>query len=312
MEDRHQPFDLDSVKGEWADALRETCPVQFQHGGSRMAVALRSGDRLLGALVLADRVGGAPYTHEELELLECLADEVSAGLANRSLAEELFQAKELEAFQTMSAFFVHDLKNAASGLNLTLQNLPIHFDDPEFREDALRGLGKTADRINQLTERLSTLRRKLDFAPEEADLNEIIEQALAQCPPIEGIQLKKDLSPLPSVMADPEQIGSVITNLVNNAREAMGEGGKVEIWTAQENDRAVVTVKDDGAGMSPEFLRDSLFKPFQSTKKQGLGIGMFQARMIVEAHKGGLRVESEPGVGTTFWFTLPLHRPRAD
>ena len=79
-------------------------------------------------------------------------------------------AKEMEAFQTMSAFFVHDLKNAASGLNLMLQNLPVHFDDPAFREDALRGISKTVAHINDLISRLSVLRHELTIRAVDCDL----------------------------------------------------------------------------------------------------------------------------------------------
>ena len=101
-------------------------------------------NRVLGVLVLADRVNGAVYTVEELELLKCIGDQMTSVLLNLRLASEVAQAKELEAFRTMSAFFVHDLKNAAASLNLMLKNLPVHFDDPAFREDALRGIGNTA------------------------------------------------------------------------------------------------------------------------------------------------------------------------
>jgi len=101
--------------------------------------------------ILADRVGGVPYTVEELDLLKCMGDQIAVGLLNLRLTEEIMRGKELEAFQAMSAFFVHDLKNAASTLSLTLQNLPVHFDDPIFRQDALRGIGEeTANRINEL------------------------------------------------------------------------------------------------------------------------------------------------------------------
>ena len=95
------------------------------------------GNRAVGALVLADRVNGAAYTVEELELLQCIADQMTSVLLNLRLANEVARARELEAFRTMSAFFVHDLKNAAASLNLMLKNLPVHFDDPAFREDAL-------------------------------------------------------------------------------------------------------------------------------------------------------------------------------
>ena len=85
-----------------------------------------------------------------MELLQCIADQVTSVLLNLRLANEVARARELEAFRTMSAFFVHDLKNAAASLNLMLKNLPVHFDDPAFREDALRGVGNTARRIDEM------------------------------------------------------------------------------------------------------------------------------------------------------------------
>ncbi len=127
---------------------------RFPDGGNRLCVPLRAGTQHVGVLVLADRINGAPYTIEELELLECIGDQITSVLLNIRLAAEVAEAKELEAFRTMSAFFVHDLKNAASSLNLTLKNLPVHFDDPAFRQDALRGIGNTAQRIDDMIDRL--------------------------------------------------------------------------------------------------------------------------------------------------------------
>jgi signal transduction histidine kinase len=98
----------------------------------------------------------------------------------------------------------------------------------------------------------------------------------------------------------------VVTNLLLNARDAVGQGGQIRVETSQRDGWAVLLVADNGCGMSSAFLRDSLFRPFQTTKKKGLGIGMFQSKMIVEAHRGNIQVESEPGRGTTFRIMLPL------
>src|SRR5437879_7324134 len=125
----------------------------------------------MGLAILADRVGGTDYTVEELDLLKCMGDQIAVGLLNPRLTEEVMRAKELEAFQAISAFFIHDLKNAASTLSLTLQNLPVHFDDPMFRQDALRGIGETANRINQLIGRVGILRHTLELNPVEFDFN---------------------------------------------------------------------------------------------------------------------------------------------
>jgi putative PEP-CTERM system histidine kinase len=300
------PFDLDVPKEKWTENLRRTCRTHFRTGGHRIAVPLCSGGRWLGCAILADRVNGLPYTIEELEVLKCIGDQVAASLLNLRLTDELMKAKELEAFQTMSAFFVHDLKNTTSALSLTLQNLPLHFEDPKFRKDALRGIERSLNRINLHINRLSILRNKLELNPIESDLNQLIMETLKSLNDMPGVEVVKDLHPLPKVVVDREKLQSVVTNLLLNARDAVGSDGQIRIETAQRDGRAVLCVVDNGCGMSPEFLRDSLFRPFQTTKKRGLGIGMFQSKMIVEAHHGNLHVESEPGKGTRFGVSLPL------
>ena len=106
---------------------------QFRTGGSPICVPLIGGESWLGVIVLADRVRGLGYSAEEMDLLKCIGEQVAATLLKLRLTEEIMERKELEAFQTMSAFLIHDLKNAASTLGLMLENLPAHFDNPAFR-----------------------------------------------------------------------------------------------------------------------------------------------------------------------------------
>jgi putative PEP-CTERM system histidine kinase len=269
-----------------------------------------AGEQVIGLMILGDRVSAATFTWQDYDLLKCIGDHIAAGLLNTRLSQKLLEAKELEAFQTMSAFFVHDLKNTANTLNLMLQNLPVHFDDPAFRADALRGVSKTVAHINRLIGRLGSIRHELQIKPVESDLNELVARSLAGWEEVAGINLKKDLAALPKVSFDPEQMLKVTTNLIFNAREAVPPAsGQVQIQTRQTNGWAVLAISDNGCGMSQEFLSRSLFRPFQTTKKNGLGIGMFQSKMIVEAHKGKIEVESETGKGTTFRVFLPLKNP---
>lgn len=300
------PVDLESLGSEWAGPLRAATPAQFRNGGSRLAVPLVSGEEVLGIAVLADRVNGVPYSVEELDLLKCIADQLAAALLNVRLSERLAHGRELEAFQTMSAFFVHDLKNAASSLGLMLKNLPVHFDDPAFRADALRGISSAAGRINQLISRLCVFRSRLDLKLAETDLNQVVAHALESLSGFPHVEVRKTLHPLPAIAADAEQLQVVFTNLFLNAAEAVGEAGCIVIETEQRDGRAVVRVADDGCGMPEQFLRSALFRPFQTTKKRGTGIGMFQSKMIVEAHRGAIVVRSEEGKGTTFEVSLPL------
>ncbi len=299
-------LDLEKIKQEWGATLRQVTRTQFSEGGNRIAVPLAVGDRYLGLIILADRVNGVPYTFEELELLECIGDQVASGLLNLRLAKKIMLGKELEAFQTISTFFVHDLKNAASTLKLTLQNLPVHFDDPGFRQDTLRSIGATTERINQIIERLGALGSKLELHPSLVDLNLLVEEAVKSVNGMPGIEFAKELAPLPKLMGDNEQLRSVVTNLLLNARDAVGEHGRIEIKTGTQDGSAALSVTDDGCGMTTTFLRDSLFRPFKTTKKKGLGIGMFQTKMIIEAHHGSIRVKSDVGKGTTFQVLLPL------
>ena len=266
-----QLFNLEELKEEWAENLKEINSAKFRNGGNRICLPLSAGDRWLGWAILADRVNGLSYTVEELDLLKCMGDQIAAVLLNLRLTDELMLAKELEAFQTMSTFFVHDLKNAASTLGLTLQNLPVHFDDPEFRADALRGIENTLNRINLHISRLSALRNKLELKPIASDLNQLIIETLNSLNGMPGVQLVRDFHPLPKVVVDPEQLQSVVANLLLNAREAVGSDGQIRIETDQREGRAILSVTDNGCGMSSDFLKTFAVPSVPNHKEEGVG-----------------------------------------
>lgn len=302
-----RPFGLEKHKGRAAEILREICPRKFGHGGDRLVVPLVAAERLMGLVVLADRVNGVPYSHEELDLLGCIGDQLAAGLLNCTLTEKVLQARELEAFQTLSTFFVHDLKNAANSLNLMLQNLPVHFDDPEFREDAIRAVGRTVGRINKMILNLSSLRREIQLQVAPCQPADLIAEVLDELEPQlkKGQRLERDVDPMPEISLDREAIRSVLTNLITNASEAIEGVGRIAVGAAADEGSIRITVEDDGSGMSEAYVRTRLFRPFHSTKTKGLGIGMFHCKKILEAHGGGIRVESEPDRGTRFTLRLP-------
>lgn len=300
------PFDIDQCREKWVESLKGLTPDHFQKGGNRVCVPLVSAGETVGVITVSDRVNGRPFSVEDLDLLQCIGDQVAGSLRNIQLTERLMQHKELQAFQTMSAFFVHDLKNTASTLSLMVQNISVHFDDPAFREDCLRGLSRSVTRMNDLIRRLTTLRQELEIQKTETDLTEVVKAAMSDLDGLHGLTLVQDLAPVPKIPADPGLLHKVVTNLLLNAKEAVNDGGEIRILTKHQDGWVQVAVADNGCGMTSEFLRHSLFKPFQTTKKNGLGIGMFQSRAIVEAHQGRIEVESEPGQGTTFRVLLPV------
>jgi putative PEP-CTERM system histidine kinase len=306
---RAEPFALDALDGgtgAWVEELKRLNPEQFRTGGDRVCVPLLGQGQFLGLLMVGDRVNGVALSVEDFELLECLADEAASGLLNLRLSQRLLRAREMEAFQTMAAFFVHDLKNTASSLSLMLQNLPAQMENPAFRQDALRAVFKAVSRLNDLIARLNAVRSRVETRPVEADLDTVVRSALESFGVAPDVKVVRELQPTPKVRVDPEQMQKVMANLLANAREAVGAGGEIRVTTFRNNGWAGVSVRDNGCGISPEFLSRSLFRPFQTTKKNGLGLGMFHCKTIVEAHRGRIEVESEPGSGSTFRVLLPI------
>jgi putative PEP-CTERM system histidine kinase len=306
LRDHAYPTAVQDVPGDLGVLLKHLGQKEFENGGEYYCLALATRDDVLGLLVLGDRVSGLPLTLEEFELLKTIGNQLTANLLSIKLSNRLADAKKLEAFQTMSAFFVHDLKNTASTLSLMLQNLPKHFDDPVFRNDALSAISRSVEKINSLIARLTFFRQKMDVKLVRGDIDDVVKIALAGLGASRLENLVVDLSPVPKVMIDNEQMQKVIVNLVLNARESSGPQGRIEIRTSCKGGRVQLSVTDHGCGMSTEFIQQSLFRPFQTTKPEGIGIGLFHSKMIVEAHRGRIEVESRKGEGSIFTVSLPV------
>jgi putative PEP-CTERM system histidine kinase len=298
---------------------------------SRYAVPLVAGrDELLGLMLLGERSTGEPLSIEDLDLLKTLADQAAGTVHNLRLSAQLVRAKELEAFQTVSAFFVHDLKNLISTLSLLTQTLPNHYDDPVFRADALRAMSQGVERITQMLGSLSQISQSPALQTTETDLNDLVRSTLAEMNGLLQTPVTCDLQPAPTLSLDSKQFQKVLINLLLNAHEAVGGGssgecevlsvkgpvaggrkarggrGEIKIETGMRNGWAVLSVGDTGCGMSQAFMEQALFQPFRTTKRRGLGIGLFQSKRIIEAHQGWFEVESEEGKGTTFRVILPM------
>jgi putative PEP-CTERM system histidine kinase len=302
--------DLDDPNISWAHELKLVLPDSLPEARIRYCVPFSAGGRVLGLMTLGERVEYQPFSFEEFDLLKTMADQTAASLLNLTLSEDLRKAKELEAFQTLSSFVVHDLKNLASTLSLTMQNLPVHFNNPEFREDALRVISESVSKIKGMCGQLSNLSQRLELNMGETDLQKLVVSSLSCLSGSSELRVIQELQGVPRVRIDPEQIQKVLTNLLLNAREAIGNGGEIRVATEQRDGWAVISVSDNGCGMSKGFIEQSLFRPFKTTKKQGMGIGLFQSRMIVEAHGGHIEVESEEGKGSTFRVFLPIGQGR--
>ena len=308
MVDQTMPVDLVGREDDWGEDLKRTYGLETKESRIRYCVPLNAAGHLIGIMTLSEKVFYAPLTFEESELVKTIADQAAAGLLNLRLSDSLRQAKELEAFQSMSAFFMHDLKNLASKLSLVTQNLPIHMDNPEFRKDALKTISQSVSKINAMSSRLSLLSQKLDLSFEETALNDLVAASVLDVKEYVKATISQNLDTLPSLSIDREQIHKVLENLLMNAYDALVQDGQITVATSSQDNWAVISIVDNGCGMSKEFMEKYLFRPFQTTKKQGMGIGLYHCKTIVEAHGGRIEVESEEGTGTTFRVLLPLAR----
>jgi putative PEP-CTERM system histidine kinase len=305
LREHQRPIDFTQTAETKAQELRATYPEAFRHARLRYGVPLTAGQRFVGFMTLNDRLTKEAFALEEFALLKTLADQAAASLLNLGLSRRLLKAKEMEAFQTLSAFFVHDLKNLAAKLSLMVQNLPAHYDNPAFRDDMLRVISSSVAQMNGMCSRLALMTKKIELRPVAVDLNTLVAATLAEIKDALKGELSQALHPVPCLLVDPEQCQKVLLNLILNANEAINEQGKIHVQTDWRDGWAVLSVSDNGYGMSPMFIERSLFQPFQTTKSQGLGIGLFHSKMIVEAHRGRLEVESEEGKGSTFRVLLP-------
>ena len=155
---------------------------------------------------------------------------------------------------------------------------------------------------------LSLVRESPALRPVEADLNELVTTTLVGLNGMLKASIVEDFHPVPRVFLDPKQIPKVLTNLILNADQAVDDGDEIRVTTGRRDGWVVLTVSDNGCGMSKEFMGQYLFRPFRTTKKKGTGLGLFQTKMIVDAHNGQIEVESEEGRGSTFHILFPARR----
>jgi putative PEP-CTERM system histidine kinase len=216
----------------------------------------------------------------------------------------LAEDQQFQVFSRFAAFVMHDLKNSVAQLQLIVDNAARHRHNPAFMDDAIDTIANTANRMMRLIEQLQS--RGNASPPREIDLRAMVRAAVdraAHRSPVPA--LSGDAGPA-SVRGDSERLAAALDHVIRNAQEAAGPKGQVDVRLATDAGQVLVEVQDDGPGMEPEFIRDRLFKPFDSTKGvKGMGIGAYQVREYVRQIAGQIEVRSSPGLGTTFGIRLP-------
>lgn len=274
--------------------------------GAVLCVPIRSESELIGFIALSGDVAGVPYGQDDHDLLRAMAHHAGVLLAHARLAEERQGSAELEALHRFSAFCLHDLKNLAARLSLVAQNADLHGQDPAFQVSAMKTVSDTAKKMTALMSKLSlkAFQAPTIAAPEPVDMLPMIEDIVAslrerrQC-------WRITVEPVPPIMIVREEIQQVLLNILLNAKQAVGEEGEIRIALMHLKRAVVLTVEDTGCGIAPERLR-SMFRPVQSSRPGGLGIGLYHCRRIVEGYGGMIQIRSAVGQGTNVRIELPL------
>jgi signal transduction histidine kinase len=245
--------------------------------------------------------------------LRPLADNL--GLMTKQLRDQIAREAETRQFQSfvrLSAILTHDLKNAIEALSLTVANMERHFDNKDFRADAMKSVTGATDNLRALVARLSNPVMTLSGEhkrPQPVDLVPMLRRTVALiAEPASGThQIKVDLPESLFALVDGERIPKVVENLLINALEAMTQQPgtlRVAAGTTDQG-KPFFSVSDTGVGMSETFIEEKLFHPFATTKRKGVGLGLYTCREVVVANGGSIEGKSKQGVGTTFTVVLP-------
>lgn len=274
-------------------------------------VPLLHFDRLVGLVVLGRPQVARKLDWEDFDLLRVVGMQLASYLAEHAGQSALLEASRFDEFNRRIAFVMHDIKNLASQISLLVRNAERHIENPEFRADMLITLRNAADKLNALLARLSRYGASGTERVEDIDASEVI-QTIAERYNAPGLIQVHVTQRVPCrVLANREALEQVILHLVQNAIDASPEGMAVFLQANIDGLHGAIEVIDTGTGMSADFLRNRLFKPFVSTKQGGFGIGAFEARELVKSMRGRLDVESREGLGSRFTVRLPLTATQA-
>ncbi len=261
-------------------------------------------DRLVGVIVLARPRNPRQLDWEDFDLLRVTGQQLASYLAEQAGQQALMDASRFDEFNRRMAFVMHDIKNLVSQLSLLAANAEKHADNPAFRADMLVTLRNSADKLSALLARLGRYGTGQVAALGPIDLVELARSIAARFAGVHPVALTREGAV--KVVGDREALEQALLHLVQNAIDASEANSPVFLDVIAEGLHGTIEVVDAGKGMSPEFVRTGLFKPFVSSKSGGFGIGAFEARELVRAMGGRITVESREGLGTRFAVVLPL------
>ena len=289
-------------------------PEWLRHmAGAWLVVPLILHEQLSGFVVLA-RSKVAPlkrhFNWEDCDLLKTAGRQAASHLAQLEAAQALSEARQFETFNRLSAYVVHDLKNLVGQLSLVVSNSAKHKHNPLFMDDVISTVDNSVARMNRLLAQLrcdAASTTQTSCVDMTQLLNEIVHSDRSGLPP-PALEIQKNRV---FVNANRDRLAAVIGHVIQNARDATPPNGLITVRMRAEAKFALVEVEDNGCGMDETFIRESLFRPFKTTKgSSGMGIGTYETREFVRALGGDVDVVSRPGQGSIFRLHLPASDPR--
>jgi putative PEP-CTERM system histidine kinase len=287
----------------WEDIVKNHADF-LNRNKVELAVGMTAGT-MIGFIAIGKENPGTPYGQDDIDLLSAVASQASAALISTRYANKLAENKELDTYNRISATVLHDLKNAAGHLSLILQNAPKHMNQAEFRKDMLDTISEALARIDKVMGKFKTIPEHVEIHPKTFKIKPFIEELLDGLRPrLENIQIIYDSNNELEVTTDPDVLDKILENIIVNATEAVGDDGTIRIAAGMERDSSVITITDNGIGMTDEFIREKLFKPFQTTKSNGTGLGLWQVKNMADQIKVRIDVTQnrDRGVTVSIWF----------
>jgi len=278
-------------------------------GWIRAIAFIGRADQRQGFIALGEKHMDSRYTEEDIDFLTTIADEISLSLENIMLEERIIESKQLESFNRFTSFIIHDLKNTVGMLSLLLDNASENLSDPDFQRDAMSTIQRSIEKMKNLIESLRSHTSPPVMKKSGTDLCELIREcieSLKEPAAAKRVKINLDCPDTIKINADHNGLKRVLENIIMNAIEASPEESDIGIVSQKLNGHVRISITDNGGGFDEEYFSNHLFKPFHSTKKNGLGIGLFICKSIVENHGGKLAVESKKGEGSTVVIELPV------
>ncbi|MCP1468771.1 putative PEP-CTERM system histidine kinase [Sphingobium sp. OAS761] len=259
-------------------------------------------DRLVGAILLARPPVDRRLDWEDFDMLRAAGRQAATYISEAQGQKALDDARHFDEFNRRFAFIIHDIKNLVSQLSLLARNAERHADNPDFRADMLLTLKESVGRMNDMLARLSQHNRGRAEEPRALDLRPILDRVADARARHHALAVSGQA---PAALADPARVEQILIHLIQNAIDASPPDAPVELRLSADDTGVVVDIVDRGCGMSADFIRRDLFKPFSSSKTGGFGLGAFEARALAQAMGGRIDVESKTGAGTRFTLRLP-------